>query len=117
MYPMNVMCYVVLPAEEANLSRTRNVSPRGARSLIAIECKYYASYLSLHLARSFHGLRSDLWSKFPSSLLICAHNGLSDSLPTTTEVGQMPLSLVRGRRLILRDRYEKLSRSTSQSAG
>ena len=56
---------LVLPVDEANLSRTKNVTPRGTRSLIAIECKYYASYLSLHLARGFHGLHSDLGLKYP----------------------------------------------------
>jgi hypothetical protein len=55
----------VLPVEEANLSRTRSVAPRGSRSLVAIECKYYASYLSLNLARGFHGLHSDLGLKYP----------------------------------------------------
>lgn len=56
---------LVLPVDEANLSRTKNVAPRGTRSLIAIECKYYASHLSLHLARGFHGLHSDLGLKYP----------------------------------------------------
>ena len=56
---------LVLPVEEANLSRSRNVAPRGTRSLIAIECKYYASHLSLQLARAFHGLHSDLGLKYP----------------------------------------------------
>jgi hypothetical protein len=39
--------------------------PRGTRSLIAIECKYYAGHLSLHLARGFHGLHADLGVKNP----------------------------------------------------
>lgn len=56
---------LVLPAEEAILSRARHVAPRGTRSLLAVECKYYASYLSLYLARGFHGLHSDLGLKFP----------------------------------------------------
>jgi hypothetical protein len=56
---------LVLPVEEANLSRTKNVAPRGTRSLIAIECKYYSGYLSLYLARSFHGLHADLGLKYP----------------------------------------------------
>lgn len=56
---------LVLPADEANLSRTRRVAPRGTRSLIAIECKYYASHLSLDLASGFHGLRADLGLKHP----------------------------------------------------
>jgi hypothetical protein len=56
---------LVLPVEEANLSRARRVAPRGTRSLIAIECKYYASHLSLDLARGFHGLHADLGLKYP----------------------------------------------------
>jgi hypothetical protein len=56
---------LVLPADEATLSRTRHVAPRGTRSLLAVECKYYASHLSLYLARGFHGLHSDLGLKFP----------------------------------------------------
>lgn len=39
------------------------VAPRGTRSLIAIECKYYERYLSLHLARGFHGMHADLGVK------------------------------------------------------
>ena len=56
---------LVLSAEEAQLSRDQDVAPRGSRSLIAIECKYYASYLSLGLARGFHGLHADLGVKYP----------------------------------------------------
>jgi hypothetical protein len=56
---------LVLPVDEANLSRTKNVAPRGTRALIAVECKYYASHLSLYLARGFHGLHSDLGLKYP----------------------------------------------------
>jgi hypothetical protein len=56
---------LVLPTAEAELSRTREVAPRGRRSLIAIECKYYAGHLSLQLARGFHGLHADLGVKNP----------------------------------------------------
>jgi hypothetical protein len=56
---------LVLPADEANLSRSKQVAPRGAKSLLAVECKYYATYLSLYLARGFHGLHSDLGVKYP----------------------------------------------------
>jgi hypothetical protein len=56
---------LVLSAAEASLSRDRGVVPRGTRSLIAIECKYYAGYLSLHLARGFHGMHADLGVKNP----------------------------------------------------
>jgi hypothetical protein len=56
---------LVLPSTEAVLARTKSVAPRGARSLLAVECKYYTSYLSLYLARGFHGLHSDLGLKHP----------------------------------------------------
>lgn len=56
---------LVLPQDEANLSRSREVAPRGTRSLLAVECKYYASHLPLHLARGFHGLHKDLGLKYP----------------------------------------------------
>lgn len=56
---------LVLPAAEANLSRQRQVAPRGSRSLLGIECKYYSCHLSLHLARGFHGLHADLGLTFP----------------------------------------------------
>jgi hypothetical protein len=56
---------LVLPVTEANLSRNNEVAPRGTRSLIAIECKYYAGHLSLQLARGFHGLHADLGVKNP----------------------------------------------------
>lgn len=56
---------LVLPADEAGLSRAKQVAPRGTRSLLAIECKYYATHLSLYLARGFHGLHADLGLKHP----------------------------------------------------
>ena len=56
---------LVLPSDEAALSRSRQVAPRGTRCLLAVECKYYASHLSLYLARGFHGLHSDLGLKHP----------------------------------------------------
>jgi hypothetical protein len=56
---------LVLPATEAELSRKNDVAPRGTRSLIAIECKYYAGHLSLRLARDFQGLHADLGVKNP----------------------------------------------------
>lgn len=56
---------LVLPTTEAELSRAKDVAPRGTRSLIAIECKYYAGHLSLQLARGFHGLHADLGVKNP----------------------------------------------------
>ena len=56
---------LVLPVAEAELSRSRQVAPRGTRALVAIECKYYAGHLSLGLARGFHGLHADLGVKNP----------------------------------------------------
>ena len=56
---------LVLPSDEAALSRMRQVAPRGSRSMLAVECKYYANYLSLHLARGFHGLHADLGCAYP----------------------------------------------------
>jgi hypothetical protein len=55
---------LVLPAEEARISRANGVAPRGSRCLLAIECKYYvATRLDLGLARNFEGLQADLKSK------------------------------------------------------
>jgi hypothetical protein len=54
---------LVLPSAEAELSRKNDVAPRGSKSIIAIECKYYAGHLALHLARGFHGLQADLGVK------------------------------------------------------
>ena len=56
---------LVLPADEAQLSRNKEVAPRGAKSLLAVECKYYAGHLGLHLARGFHGLHADLGLRNP----------------------------------------------------
>lgn len=56
---------LVLPADEAALARSKAVAPRGSRSLLAVECKYYSNHLSLFLARGFHGLHSDLGLKHP----------------------------------------------------
>lgn len=55
---------LVLPAEEARISRANRAAPRGSRCLLAIECKYYvATRLDLGLARNFEGLHADLRSK------------------------------------------------------
>ncbi|WP_306368603.1 hypothetical protein [Nocardiopsis sp. CC223A] len=51
---------LVLPAEEAALSRTQNIAPRGSQCLLIVECKYYVSNLGIGLARNFEGLRSDI---------------------------------------------------------
>ncbi|MBP0459588.1 hypothetical protein [Streptomyces montanisoli] len=51
---------LVLPAEEAALSREQNVAPRGSQSILIVECKYYVSNLGIGLARNFEGLRADI---------------------------------------------------------
>ncbi len=52
---------LILPAEEAALSRQIRMAPRGNKCLLAIECKYYAaSQLGIGHARNFDGLHSDL---------------------------------------------------------
>jgi hypothetical protein len=56
---------LVLPTDEANLSRGKKVAPRGSRALLAVECKYYATHLTLALARGFHGLHTDLGLQHP----------------------------------------------------
>ena len=56
---------LVLAADEAELARSKGVAPRGSRSLLAVECKYYATHLSLHVARGFHGLHADLGLPHP----------------------------------------------------
>jgi hypothetical protein len=53
---------LVLPAEEADISRGNQIAPRGSRCLLAIECKYYTNGLGLELARNFEGLHADLRS-------------------------------------------------------
>ncbi|WP_329146975.1 hypothetical protein OG275_21300 [Streptomyces niveus] len=51
---------LVLPAEEAALSREQGVAPRGSQSILIVECKYYVSNLDIGLARNFEGLRADI---------------------------------------------------------
>lgn len=51
---------LVLLSEEAVLSRQNSVPPRSSRSIIAVECKFYAANLKIGLARAFVGLCSDL---------------------------------------------------------
>lgn len=52
---------LILPADEAALSRQIRMAPRGNKCLLAIECKYYvASQLDISHARNFEGLHSDL---------------------------------------------------------
>lgn len=51
---------LVLPAEEAALSRAQKIAPRGSQCLLIVECKYYVSSLNIGLARNFEGLRADI---------------------------------------------------------
>ncbi|MDT0307352.1 hypothetical protein RM780_10295 [Streptomyces sp. DSM 44917] len=52
---------LVLPAEEAALSRTQRIAPRGSQCVLIAECKYYAvANLGIGLARNFEGLRADI---------------------------------------------------------
>ncbi len=51
---------LVLPADEAHLSRSEHIAPRGSKCLLAIECKYYGSNLKIRDARNFEGLHADL---------------------------------------------------------
>jgi hypothetical protein len=52
---------LVLPAEEAALSRAQGIAPRGSQCVLVIECKYYvSSNLGIALARNFEGLRADV---------------------------------------------------------
>ncbi len=51
---------LVLPAEEAALSRAQGIAPRGSQSVLIVECKYYVSNLGIGLARNFEGLRADI---------------------------------------------------------
>lgn len=53
----------VLYRDEAELCRSEQVHPRAARVLIAIECKFYASAIQLHLGRGFIGLTRDIYAK------------------------------------------------------
>jgi len=52
----------VLTRDEAEMCRRLRVSPRYSKVVIAVECKFYASDIPLHLARSFMGLSRDLAS-------------------------------------------------------
>lgn len=51
---------LVVLSEEAQMCRFNEVPPRSKRSIIAAECKFYASTLRIGLGRAFVGLCSDL---------------------------------------------------------
>jgi hypothetical protein len=51
---------LVLPAEEAAISRAQKIAPRGSRCTLIVECKYYVSSMPIGLARNFEGLRADI---------------------------------------------------------
>ncbi|MFD4393741.1 hypothetical protein [Kitasatospora sp. NPDC058478] len=51
---------LVLPADEAALSRAQQIAPRGSTCVLIVECKYYLSNLGIGLARNFEGLRADI---------------------------------------------------------
>ena len=55
---------LMLPQEEAEISRQARVAPRASKCNLVIECKHYTSAsLDLGLARNFQGLHSDLHVK------------------------------------------------------
>jgi hypothetical protein len=54
---------LVLDADEAALCRSERTSPRAAKCLLAIECKYYAAYVPLNQARGFAGLSMDMGNR------------------------------------------------------
>lgn len=54
---------LVLPSEEAALSRAQRIAPRGSQSVLIVECKYYVSTMGIGLARNFEGLRADVRAK------------------------------------------------------
>jgi hypothetical protein len=66
----------VIEQIEAEICRQKQVPPRSSKVMIAVECKFYATPLQLHLARAFIGLVSDLSAKKP----IFVTNSASDSL-------------------------------------
>jgi hypothetical protein len=51
---------VVLVSSEGDMSRANSVPPRSHRCVLTVECKFYASNISLFLGRGFVGLCSDL---------------------------------------------------------
>lgn len=50
----------VLYRDEAEVCRSNRVSPRSAKTLLSVECKFYSSDVPLGLARAFLGLTSDV---------------------------------------------------------
>ena len=53
----------IVEQAEAETCRQRQVPPRSAKVLIAVECKFYSTPLQLYLARAFLGLLTDLSAK------------------------------------------------------
>jgi hypothetical protein len=53
----------VLSKAEADLCRSASTSPRSARVLLSVECKFYSSDVPLGMARAFVGLTADLTAK------------------------------------------------------
>lgn len=64
---------LVLTTEEADICRRTHISPRVKDCVLAIECKYYTSPLSLSLAREFAGLKADLGNK-PMPIFIASRS-------------------------------------------
>lgn len=63
---------LVLPREEAQLSRRQQIAPRGSACVLVIECKYYTGHLGLEQARNFEGVRIDVSTR---SELFVANTG------------------------------------------
>lgn len=53
----------ILRRDEALTCRNSNVPPRQSKIIAAVECKFYATTLGLHLARGFMGLCTDLTAR------------------------------------------------------
>ncbi|MFB9831556.1 hypothetical protein [Actinoallomurus acaciae] len=52
---------LVLPAEEAAISRAQKIVPRGSQCVLVVECKYYLTRpVGVGMARNFEGLRADV---------------------------------------------------------
>jgi hypothetical protein len=53
----------VLSKTEADLCRSASTSPRSARVVLSVECKFYSTDVPLGMARGIVGLTADLTAK------------------------------------------------------
>jgi hypothetical protein len=75
----------VIEHAEAQRSRALKTDPRSSKLIVAVEAKFYADRLPLHMGRGFVGLQSDLAAKFSTFVFNTTSESVSRLLAARTK--------------------------------